>query len=789
MVTIEINGKPLQVRDGMMVIEAADEAGIPIPRFCYHKKLSITANCRMCLVDIDKAVKPLPACATPVTDGMKILTHSPKALMAQKGVMEFLLINHPLDCPICDQGGECELQELAMGYGRDVARYQEKKRVVQDKDIGPLISTDMTRCIHCTRCVRFGQEIAGLMELGATGRGEHMEIGTYIEKSLKSEMSGNIIDLCPVGALTAKPSRYVARAWEMAQRASIAPHDSIGSNLYVHVRGNQVIRVIPRENEEINETWISDRDRYSYQGLSSTDRLRVPMIKQNGAWHATDWSTALETVVQGLKQVVAAHGAAQLGALASPTATLEEMYLLQKLMRGLGCNNIDHRLRQTDFSGQADAPGFPALNHAIADLEQLDAALLIGSNVRKEQPIAAHRLRKAALNGAHLMLLNPLNYDMNFPVAEKIVASPAGMVHALAGVVKELLQGNAAPDPAIAALLADVHIDATHRAIAEHLKGADKGAVLLGNLAVTHPHFALLHILAQWAAQLSQTTLGVLPEAANSAGAWLAGMLPHRGAAGARVAQAGLDAQAMLDAKLKAYLLMGVEPEYDCANPARALSAVADADFVVTLTAFRSAAMEGYADVMLPVVPFTETAGTFVNAEGRWQSFEAAVNPLDEARPAWKVLRVLGNLFDAPGFDYVTSHEMRDELKRAVDNMSSKNERSAEVPARRLPAADSTLMRIGEVPIYAVDALVRRASALQQTQEAQTAAAYVNRRVAAQLAIVAGQEVQAAQGEARARLTVVIDERVPDGCVMIPAGLAGSATLGAAFGAIELARV
>lgn len=788
MVNIEINGKPLQVRDGIMLIEAADEAGIPIPRFCYHKKLSIAANCRMCLVEVDKAAKPLPACAIPVTDGMKVLTNSPMAIMAQKGVMEFLLINHPLDCPICDQGGECELQELAMGYGRDVSRYQEKKRVVKDKDIGPLISTDMTRCIHCTRCIRFGQEIAGIMELGATGRGEHMEIGTYIEKSLKSEMSGNIIDLCPVGALTAKPSRYVARAWEMSQRPTVAPHDSIGSNLYVHVRGNEVIRVIPRENEEINETWISDRDRYSYQGLSSTDRLRVPMIKQNGVWHETDWSTALETAVQGLKQVIAAHGAAQLGALASPTSTLEEMYLLQQLMRGLGCNNIDHRLRQTDFSAQADAPAFPALNHAIADLEQLDAALLIGCNVRKEQPIAAHRLRKAALHGARIMLLNPLNYDMNFPLAEKIIASPVGMVHALAGVVKELLQGNAAPDKDIAALLADVHIDATHRAIAQHLKSADKGAVLLGNLAVTHPHFALLHTLAQWAAQLSQTTLGLLPEAANSAGAWLAGMLPHRGAAGARVAQPGLDAQAMLDAKLKAYILMGVEPEYDCANPARALNAVTEADFVVSLAAFRSTTMEDYTNVMLPIVPFTETAGTFVNAEGRWQSFEAAVNPLAEARPAWKVLRVLGNLFNAHGFDYVTCHEVRDELKRAVDNQTSKNELSAEKPMQRLPAANSTLVRISEVPIYAVDALVRRASALQQTQEAQTAAAYVNRRVAAQLAIVAGQEVQASQGEARARLTVVIDERVPDGCVMIPAGLAGSATLGAAFGAIELAR-
>ncbi|HWQ93899.1 MAG TPA: NADH-quinone oxidoreductase subunit NuoG, partial [Gammaproteobacteria bacterium] len=439
MINLEIDGKSVQARDGVMLIEAADEAGIPIPRFCYHKKLSIAANCRMCLVDVEKAAKPLPACATPVTEGMKVYTQSTKAIMAQKGVMEFLLINHPLDCPICDQGGECELQDLAMGYGASGSRYQEKKRVVKDKDIGPLIMTDMTRCIHCTRCIRFGQEIAGLMELGATGRGEHMEIGTYIEKAMVSELSGNVIDLCPVGALTSKPFRYTARAWEMAQRETIAPHDSVGSNLYLHVRDNKVMRVVPRENEEINEVWISDRDRFSYQSLNSPDRLQVPMIKRQGVWEETDWNTALQAVVKGLRGVIQSHGAGHVGALVSPSATLEEMYLLQRLMRGLGTNSIDHRLRQTDFNDQESAPLFPSLGTSIAELQQLEAALLIGSNVRSEQPIIAHRLRQATQgNSARLMFINPVDYDFAFPVAEKIITDPAGMVRALAGIAKAL---------------------------------------------------------------------------------------------------------------------------------------------------------------------------------------------------------------------------------------------------------------------------------------------------------------------------------------------------------------
>jgi NADH-quinone oxidoreductase subunit G len=556
----------------------------------------------------------------------------------------------------------------------------------------------------------------------------------------------------------------------------------------VHVRNNQVMRVVPRENEETNETWISDRDRFSYQGLDSDDRLRAPMIKRNGIWHETDWATALEATVEGLKHIVESQGAAQIGALASPTATLEDLYLLQKVVRSLGSNNIDHRLRQTDFSGQNNAPLHPALNCSIADLEQLDAALLIGSNVRKEQPIAALRMRKAALRGGRLMLLNPLDYEMSFPVAEKIVTGPVGMVYALAAIAKVLLKGATAPDKAIESMLAGVQVDAVHLAIAQHLKSADKSAVLLGNIASAHPNFSLLESLGQLVADLSHSSFGMLPEAGNSAGAWIAGMLPHREAGGAAVAQTGLDAQGMLAAKLKAYVLLAVEPEYDCADPARAMQAVTNADFVVALTAFRSAAMDNYANVMLPAVPFTETAGTFVNAEGRWQSFEAAVNALAEARPAWKILRVLGNLLNAGGFEYVTCQEVTEEVKRATTRQAPKDIVGAKTTMQPLPAADTALMRIGDVPMYAVDALVRRATALQQTHDARPAAVYVNARLAAQLSVVEGQFVQARQGDMRARLPIVLDARVPDRCVLIPAGLAGSSTLGPAFGPVELER-
>lgn len=795
MIDIEINGIPIRARDGAMVIEAADEAGIAIPRFCYHKKLPVSANCRMCLVDIDKAAKPLPACSTPATEGMKVFTNSPKAIMAQKGVMEFLLINHPLDCPICDQGGECQLQDVAMGYGRDVSRYQEKKRVIKDKNIGPLIATDMTRCIHCMRCVLFGQHIAGVMELGATGRGEHMEIGTFVEKSINSEMSGNVIDLCPVGALTSKPYRYTARTWELSQREAIAPHDSIGSNLYLHIRDNRVMRVVPRENEAINEVWISDRDRFSYEGINSDDRLHAPMIKKNGQWQQVDWKAALEATVQGLNRVIAAHGAGQIGTLMSPNSTLEEMYLLQKVMRGVGCKNIDHRLRQTDFSGQDQAPLFPSLGLPIDELEQVDAALVIGSNVRNEQPIAAHRLRKAAMRGANVMFINSIDYDLHFKVQEKIIADPANMVLALAAMAKAIVHlGGAAPAAGLEALLSKVEFNDTHLAMIKQLNNADKAIVLLGNLSLYHPQYSLLNALAKHIAQATGATFGVLPEAANTVGAWIAGALPHRAEAGQTVEESGLSALAMLNANLKAYVLMGVEPEFDTSNSVAALRSLTASDFVVSLTAFRSAAMENYADVMLPIAAFAETSGTFVNAEGRWQSFAGAVPPQAEARPAWKVLRVLGNLFNLPGFEYVSSDEVRDELRAAFTIASSANDHVAKASGQTLAKLEDivnptdALMRISDVPPYATDGLVRRADALQKTAAAQVAAVYINADLAARLKFSEGDLALAEQENSQAILPVVIDARIPDGCALIPAGLPQTATLGAMFGPVALKR-
>lgn len=717
MVNIEIDGRKIQAQDGAMVIEAADGAGIPIPRFCYHKKLSVAANCRMCLVDVEKAAKPLPACATPVTEGMKIYTKSTKALDAQKGVMEFLLINHPLDCPICDQGGECDLQDLAIGYGSSQTRYRENKRVVKDKNLGPLIATDMTRCIHCTRCIRFGQEIGGIMELGATGRSEHMQIGTYIESSVDSEMSGNMIDLCPVGALTSKPFRYSARAWEMITRPSIAPHDCIGSHLNVQVRGSKVMRVLPRENEQINETWISDRDRFSYEGLNSPDRLRRPMIKKDGQWHEVDWDTALEFTVAGLKQAIMRHSANQIGALISPSVSTEEMYLLQKLMRSLGSSNIDHRLRQHDFSDQDIAPLFPWLGQSIEDLENATTVLLIGSNVRKDQPIAGHRLRQASLHGASIMAINSVDYSFNFELSDKAIVASNDMAASLAKVAKALVVANnvAIPDE-LSVLWAKLLVDETHERMAKKLKAPGRKVILLGLNALHHPALSSLRSFAGLIAELTGANLGYLSDGANSAGGWLAGALPHR-TYGGQTVKPGLGAQEMLQKRLKAYVLLGIEPEFDCDNPV-AMESLSKAEFVLSLLPYQTEAMKRYASVILPIAPFSETSGTFINAEGRWQSFAGVVPPLGETRPAWKILRVLGNLFGIAGFDYLSSDEIRDELRGLVGDVAPNNRVTWRCPTT-LGGAPGGYR--SEVTMYAVDAIVRRAPALQATSDAQEA--------------------------------------------------------------------
>ncbi len=788
-ITVEINGVPYPARRGDMLIEVTDANGITVPRFCYHKKLSIAANCRMCLVEVEKVPKPLPACATPVTDGMKVFTHSPKALEAQKGTMEFLLINHPLDCPICDEGGECELQETSLGFGADFSRFDLPKRVVRDEDIGPLIATEMTRCIHCTRCVRFGTEIAGIRELGATGRGENMRIGTYVGTTVTSEMSGNVIDLCPVGALTSKPFRFKARAWELARRPTISPHDCIGSNLYARTRGSRVMRMDSRENEQINECWIPDRDRFSYEALDSADRLLRPMVKRDGAWHEVDWSTALEAAVNGLRAAIGSDPS-MLGTLVSPSATLEEMYLLQRLARDLGSSNIDHRLRQADFRDDEQAPRFPWLGRTLDELGQSDAILLLGSYTRKDQPILAHRLRQASLRASAVMFINPVAYEFNFAVAENVAAG-AQLTHALAAVVRALLEKRGAAAPAgYEALLAGVTVDDEARRIAARLDAAKRPAILLGDIAAAHPEYSTLRALAGVISRLLGTETGYLTPGSNSAGAWLVGAVPHRAAGGENAARRGLDAGAMFERALRAYLLFGVEPEFDAADPARARAALTAADCVVAMTAFRSDAMLDYADVLLPVSPFTETAGTRVNVEGRWQSFEGVVQPAGEARPGWKVLRVLANLMGVPGFEYMSVEDIREELRHEIGEAGPSGEAEWSAPKSLGDSAGQALIRVGHVPIYAADGIVRRAPALQRTVDALEAPrVLVGNELAMRLGLRDGARARITQGDGTAELTVAVDDGVPAGCVLVPAGLAATASLGRLFGAVTLTAV
>ena len=780
--SIEIDGRPCEARKGQMLIEVADANAIPIPRFCYHEKLTVAANCRMCLVEVERAPKPLPACATPVMDGMKVFTRSKLARNAQKSVMEFLLINHPLDCPICDQGGECELQDVAMGYGRDVSRFNERKRAVEDKDLGPLIATDMTRCIHCTRCVRFGEEIGGMPELGATGRSEDMEIGTYITRSVDSELSGNVIDLCPVGALTSKPFRFRARAWEMAQCDGVAPHDPVGSNIHLHVWRGRVLRVVPRANESINEVWISDRDRFGYEGLYSDDRVPAPMVKRDGTWSEVSWEEALEATVKGLREVVAEKGGEALGALASATCTLEELFLFQKLVRGIGSANVDHRARQRDFSDQDAAPTYPSIGMGVDDLERLDAALLVGSWTRKEHPIVNHRLRKASLAGAAVMYLDVMAHDLNIAPAARIVVAPSKLTSRLAAVATAAARFTDQEPEGLAELAAGVEIDADAEIMARALVDAGRGAILLGPQAINHRDAAALRGLAACLADLTGATLGTLDEGANPAGAWLAGAVPHRDAHGVPTTRAGLDASAMIEAGLDAWVLMGLEPELDCAGGARAREALNRAQFVVSLGTYRSEAMSEYANVILPIAAFAETEGTFVNLSGTWQSFAAAVPPLADSRPAWRVLRVLGNLFELAGFEQDTIDDVRAQL--GVPGPAGRH--GWTLPRSLAEPAEDGIERIAPVPVYAADALVRRSKPLQATGDAEFAGVALNPATLERVGLTEGEQALVRQDGRSIALDVVADARLPDGCAYLPAGIGVTAALDAGGSAVVL---
>jgi NADH-quinone oxidoreductase subunit G len=786
MLEIEIDGKPLQVEEGKMLIEAAHAAGIYIPHFCYHKKLSIAANCRMCLVEIEKAPKPMPACATPVAKGMKVFTHSALAVKAQKDVMEFLLMNHPLDCPICDQGGECQLQDLAVGYGSSAARFQEEKRVVSNKNLGALVATDMTRCINCTRCVRFTQEIAGLMELGQAFRGDRAEIMSFVEKTVDSELSGNIIDLCPVGALTSKPFRFSARTWEMARRKSVSPHDGLGSNLIVQTQHDRVKRVLPLENEQLNECWLSDKERFSYEGLNSTERLTRPMVKQGGKWQEVDWNVALDYAAHALRDVAKNHGAAEIGMLVSPHATLEEMTLAAKLTHGIGSKNIDFRLRQADFSADGKRKGTPWLGMKVAELNTLDRVLVVGSFLRKDHPLLAQRLRQAAKKGAQISLVHSAQDDLLIKLFAQATVAPSQLPTQLAEVVKAVaaLKGVAA-DPALAKVGAGGTASAgsaanqeTAQKIAASLVAGSKAAVLLGNFAQQHPQAALLNALAQQLAGLLGAKFGFLGEAANSVGGYVAGAIP---------AADGMNAAAMLAAPRKLYLLLGAEPEFDCADGMRAMAALQQASSVIALSSYKSAAALDYADVLLPVSPFSETSGTFINTEGRVQSFYAVVKPQDETRPAWKVLRVLGNILELDGFNYESSEQVRDELLGGKTDFVTGLDNAIDAMAKEIPTAAAGIERIADVPIHFADALVRRASSLQATADASVPSARINAATLAKLGVAAGDMVKVGAG-GLATLLARLDDGVPDNCVRVAAAHASTVGLGPMFATLTVER-
>ncbi len=770
MVEIELDGKTVEVPQGSMVMHAANKLGTYVPHFCYHKKLSIAANCRMCLVEVEKAPKPLPACATPVTQGMKVFTHSAKAVEAQRSVMEFLLINHPLDCPICDQGGECQLQDLAVGYGKSNSRYDEEKRVVFHKNVGPLISMqEMTRCIHCTRCVRFGQEVAGVMELGMINRGEHSEITTFVGQTVDSELSGNMIDLCPVGALTSKPFRYEARTWELGRKRSVSPHDSLGANTTVQTKANKVMRVVALENEAINECWISDRDRFSYEGLNSSDRLTTPMVKQGGQWLETDWQSALDYVAHSLKTIAAESGPESIGALAHPISSTEELHLLQKIVRGLGSKQVETRLRQTDVKAAATAPW---LGMPVAKLSELDRALFIGSFLRKDQPIIAARIRTAAKRGLQVMRIDAGGDDWLIP-SSGISAAPSAWLNTLSEVALAVAKAKSVSAPVGTF---NLPVSPAAQKIADSLISGSSKAVFLGSSAVAHHHASDLHVMAQFIADQTGATLGFLPVGGNAVGAAL-------------VNANGGGVESVLSGDRRAVVLMNIEPDSDLPNPVQARAALAKANTVIALSAYRSADLLEVADVILPISPFTETVSTFVNAEGRAQTVQPSVKPLGDSRPAWKVLRVLGGLLGLDGFLFNLPEEVLGEALSENYCTLLNNKAASNTIANGNLAPFDGLERLADVNIYAGDPIVRRSPALQLTRDAKRGIqAGLNQKLFTELGLKEGDAIRVSQGNQSVDMPATLEVNLAPGAVRISAGTMASAKLGSMFGPVTVSK-
>jgi len=775
LVSIEVDGREIRARKGEMLIEATDRASIEIPRFCYHRKLSIAANCRMCLVDVEKAPKPLPACATPVAEGMKVFTRSRRAVDAQRGVMEFLLINHPLDCPICDQGGECELQDLAMGYGRSISRFTERKRVVADKNLGPLISSDMTRCIHCTRCVRFLEEIAGTAELGGVGRGEHMEISTFIERNIESELSGNIIDLCPVGALTNKPFRFSARAWEMSARPYIGTHDCLGSNLYYHVRAGRIMRSVPRDNEDINECWLADRDRYSHFGLAADDRVTAPRIKTDGQWRDTDWDTALARAAELLGEVVERHGADQVGVLASPRATCEEHFLLRRFAEGLGTPHLDHRLRILDH--RDTNLGRAQLDRPTRDVSGADAVFMVGSHLRHDQPILNNRVRTAwRKHQAAVMDLNPVAWKFPFDMAERMIVAPQHMTETLARVAKAAFDaaGKDLPDSALGRFVAERSPEPAAEKIARQLIDADNGFLIVGDQALFHPEASRLHALAAEVARVTATALMALPGPANSQGAWRAGMVPGEN---------GMSAARQLAEGRKGFLLFDLEPEFDVADPQAARKTLADAEAVVAIAGFAGRDLLDAADVLLPLAPVPEAEGSYINADDHRQWLKPSSKPAGGAHGGWKILRLFGEHMKIEGFDFTQLAE----VNQMLDERDPPLIAPVEIDDIQAPG-EAGLWRTGPVPMYSIDALVRRSTPLQETDHARNAFVALNRATADDLGLAEGDEALFRQGSSEVRAPVRVDDAIPPSSAWMASATCLASQLGAAFGPVELEK-
>ena len=746
-VQIEVDGRTVAANKGEMLIAATDRAGIYIPRFCYHKNLSVAANCRMCLVEVERAPKPLPACATPVSDGMKVFTRSEKAIDAQQGTMEFLLINHPLDCPICDQGGECELQDLAMGYGSDVSRYTERKRVVRDKEVGALIKTDMTRCIHCTRCVRFGEEIAGLRELGATGRGEHMEIGTYIERSIHSELSGNIIDLCPVGALTNKPYRYSARAWELRAAATISPHDCVGTNIQVHFKGRTVKRVVPQEHVDLNQTWIADRDRYSVHALNSDDRLLTPRIKRNNQWLEVSWAEAIDLVIDAINHTTPEG----LAAVLSPSSTNEEALLFARLFARLGSKNLDYRIRQQDFrdDGPHRLPGF--LGRTFDDLERAQAIFVIEGNPRYEQPVLNIRLRKAALAGARVYYLSSVHYPTNYDVAETFLRQPADVPRFLGDLTKD------PGDEGMQALVNDLTNSDAH--------------IILGEAAASSATYADIRGAAFALAQQTGASIGELTAGANSIGLGRAGVTPFA-SDGAVV---GKNALEILSGQgLDTVFLHGFEPDQDSISGSPTIEALAAVNNVIVLSAFQSDRLDQYSSIQLPIAPFTENEGSYTNCVGDSQEFRAAVPPQGEAKPAWKILRLMGGELGLEGFEFATVDSVSTDFSALPPPSPRDKDASSSVDLPPVAAAEG-LPSVRVWPMYSSDPVVRRSQPLQATIHAGDTFVHLHPATAGEHGVADLQEISIEltdpSGTTRDAIAVVkLGTYIAPGTVMVYAG-------------------